>query len=68
MFYRGHWPSPLLSVSLIRRHTVRLRMSDNLLTGEGGGGGAGAKSYDHKKVWSSINHPLLSGGLVYSSL
>jgi hypothetical protein len=31
---------------LDRRHTGRLRKRDNLLTGEVGRGGAGAKSYD----------------------
>jgi hypothetical protein len=30
------------------------------LTEEGGGGGRGTKSYDHEKVWSSINHSILS--------
>ncbi len=27
---------------------------------EGGGGGRGAESHDHKKVWASINYSLLS--------
>jgi len=28
---------------------------------EGEGGGRGVESYDRKKVWSSINHSILSG-------
>ncbi len=32
----------------------------SLLTGEGGGGGRGAKSYDREKAWPSINHSVLS--------
>ncbi len=54
-------PSHLSPVSkLDRRHTGRLRKRDNLLTGEGGWGGGGAKSYDGEKAWSSINHSKLS--------
>ncbi len=45
---------------LDRRHTGRLRKRDSLLTGEGGGVGGGAKSYDSEKVWPSINHAILS--------
>ncbi len=59
----GSSPTPLLpsSVSkLDRRHTGRLRKRDNLMTGEWGGGGRGAESYD-RKAWSSINHSVLSG-------
>jgi hypothetical protein len=26
------------------------------------GGGVGAKSYDREKIWSSVNHSILSGG------
>jgi hypothetical protein len=48
-------PHPLpLSRQLARRHTRRLRMRDNMLTGENGRGGGGAKSYDDEKAWSSI--------------
>ncbi len=49
-----------------QRHTGRLRKRDNLLTGEGRGGGGGAKSHDGENAWSSINHSILSGrgGLV----
>jgi hypothetical protein len=36
-----------------------LRKSDNLLNGEGEGLG-GAKLYDDKKAWSSINHSISS--------
>jgi len=47
---RIHWllPSPLSSVSPIE-----------LTDGRGGRGGVGAKSYDGKKAWSSINHSKL---------
>ncbi len=35
---------------------------DNLLTGDGvGGGGRGAEPYHRKKALSSINHSILSG-------
>jgi hypothetical protein len=34
---------------------------DSLLTGEGGRGVVGAKSYDGVKAWSSINHSILTG-------
>jgi hypothetical protein len=60
-------PAPSLLLSPVskpdRRHTGRLIYiyTDNLLTGEGEEGGAGAKSYDSKKAWSSINHSILSG-------
>jgi hypothetical protein len=51
---------------LERRHTGRLR--DNLLKGgKRGGGGRGAKSYDDKKAWSSINHSKLYGEVSSSS-
>jgi hypothetical protein len=33
----------------------------SLLTGEGGGGGRGAASYESEKAWPSINHSILSG-------
>jgi hypothetical protein len=36
---------------------------DNLLIGEGEGGGGGAKSYDGQKVWAFKNYSLLSGDL-----
>ncbi len=53
---------PVLKTSpgLVRRHTGRLRKRDDLLKGEGGGGGRGAESHDHKKAWSSINHSIPS--------
>jgi hypothetical protein len=46
-------PRHLSPVSkLDRRHKGSLRKRDNLLTGEGGGGGGrGAELYDRKKVW-----------------
>jgi hypothetical protein len=46
--------------SVDRRHTRRLRKRDNLLTREREGVGRGADSCDRKKVWSSINHSILS--------
>jgi hypothetical protein len=47
-------PPPLSFVSkLSRRHTGRLRMRDNLLTGKEGGGER-AKSYDGEKAWYSV--------------
>jgi hypothetical protein len=52
--------------SLSRQQVVSLFLSlplchqrSSLLTGEGGGGGVGAKSYDSEKAWSSINHAIL---------
>jgi hypothetical protein len=48
-------PTPHPVSKLDQRHTGRLRKRDNLLTGEGVGGG-GAKSYDGgEKAWYSIN-------------
>jgi len=45
-----------------RQHMGRLRKRDNLLTGEGGevGGGARSEPHDLEKVWPSISHSLLS--------
>jgi hypothetical protein len=51
-------PPPPVS-KLDRRNTGRLRKIIKLLTGEGGGDGGGAKSYDGEKVYSSINHSIL---------
>ncbi len=60
-FGSSHTPSPLNVSKLHWRHTERLRMRDNLLTGWGGGG-AGveivADSYDRKKAWSFTNHSI----------
>ncbi len=54
-----HAPLPPVS-KLHRLHTGRLRKKDNLLTREEGEEGAqGARSYDRKKAWSSINHSML---------
>jgi hypothetical protein len=36
------------------------------MTGEGGWGGA--KSYEGEKVWSSINHSMLSAGPAYRAV
>ncbi len=45
---------------LEQRHPGRLRWRDNLLTGKRGeGDGVGAKSYDCKKAWYSIDHSIL---------
>jgi hypothetical protein len=41
--------------------TGRLRKRDKLLTESGLGGARGAKSYDRKKAWSSINPSIISG-------
>jgi hypothetical protein len=45
---------------LDRRHTGGLRKRDNLLMGERGGCGGGARSLDIEKAWSSINHEIFS--------
>ncbi len=56
-----HCPPPSPISELDRRHTGRMRKKDNLLTGEGGRGVGGAKSYeDGEKTWSSINNSILS--------
>ncbi len=51
-------PSPISELD--QQYTGRLRKGDNLPTGEGGGDGGGAKSYDGEKAWPSINHSILS--------
>jgi hypothetical protein len=57
----GLGPSPPPSVrKLVLRHTGRLRKRDNLLTGEGEGGGRGAESYDGEKAGYSIKPSILS--------
>ncbi len=74
MFYRGpgffsrsyDMVLPILPLSpvskLDRLHIGRLRKRDNKPTEEGWGGGyRGAKSYDRKKAWCSINLLILSG-------
>ncbi len=48
-------PSPVPVSKFVRRHTGRLTKRDNLLTGEGGGGREGAKSYDGE-TWSFMIH------------
>jgi hypothetical protein len=53
-------PPTSLASKLVRRHSGRLRKKDDLMTGEGEGGGSGAESYDYRKAWSSINHIELS--------
>ncbi len=50
--------SPVSKLSLFLSLIVCRRSS--LLTGEGGRGGRGAKSYEHEKAWPSINHSILS--------
>jgi hypothetical protein len=47
-------PSPFSKLSLF------LSLPVELTDGRGGGGGWGAKSYDGKKAWSSINPSILS--------
>jgi hypothetical protein len=55
-------PLPLPVSKLDRQHAGRRRKRDNfLMGGDGGRGRGGAKSYDHKKAWSSISHQILSG-------
>jgi hypothetical protein len=51
---------PLSSVSCLS-FTIFLCRRSYLLTGEGGGSGRGAKSYDNGKACTSINHSMLSG-------
>jgi hypothetical protein len=54
-------PSPIGKWSLFLSVPVCRRSS--FLPGEGGGGkgeGRGAKSYDRKKAWPSVNHSILS--------
>jgi hypothetical protein len=52
-------PSAVSKLGLLR--TGGLSKKDNFADGRGGGGGQGAKSYDGDKVWSSVNHSILSG-------
>ncbi len=60
-FCSSSTPSPSPVRKADRRHTGRLRKSDNLLTGEGGeGGGRGTESFYRKEVWASTNHSILS--------
>jgi hypothetical protein len=55
-------PLPRSLVSRLNRlHTGSLRKRKALLTGEGKGGGRGAKSYNVEKAFPSINHSILSG-------
>ncbi len=56
-------PPPTSPVSKLNwRHAGSLRKRDNLLTGKG------AKSYQSKKAWSSLNHSILSGFIFINSL
>ncbi len=52
-------PTPLSPVSKLDRHNTGRLSEGDLLTGEGGGGGA--KSFHGEKAWSSINNSILSG-------
>jgi hypothetical protein len=53
-------PLPPHSSPLNRRHTQEfLEKETTFLTGERVGGGA--KSYDRKEDWSSINYRIISG-------
>ncbi len=49
-FGSSHAPSSLSPVSNLDRQHIRLRKTDNLLTG------GGDKLYNGEKAWSSINH------------
>ncbi len=51
-------PSPVSKLSIFLSLPVCRRLS--LLTGEGGRGVCGAKSYGREKAWSSISHSILS--------
>jgi hypothetical protein len=53
-------PNPFPVSKLDGRHTGRLRKRDNLLTGETGRDGGGAKLYDGEKARSSLNHSIIS--------
>ncbi len=54
-------PPPSLVRKPDRRHIVRLRKRDNLLTGEGEGAGKEPNITTARKPGSSINHSILSG-------
>jgi hypothetical protein len=61
MLFRGRYGSdPHPPSSLDRRHPGRLKERDNLLPGEGEGGGRGAEPCDRMKAWSSIIPSILS--------
>ncbi len=51
-------PSPSSKLSLFL--SLPLFRRSSILTGEGGGGGWGAKLYDCENAWSSLNHSILS--------
>jgi hypothetical protein len=65
MIYRGPGflaCTPFSVSKLSRRHIERLRKSDNLLTGDGAkGAGVESNHTTTRKLWSSINHSILSG-------
>ncbi len=54
---------PLPSVSCLSFFlSLPVCCRSTLLTGEGGGGGQGAKSYDREKAWGfSLSHSMVSG-------
>jgi hypothetical protein len=58
VIWLGFFPPP--SLPSVCSKEGRLRKRDILLTGQGGGCGGGAKSYDGEKAWSSTNHSGLS--------
>jgi hypothetical protein len=51
---------PLPSVSRLAAHRKTEKERQHLSAWRGRGGGQGAKSFDRKKAWSSINHLILS--------
>jgi hypothetical protein len=65
MIYRGPGflaCTPFSVSKLSRRHIERLRKSDNLLKGDGGNGAGVVPNHTTtRKLWSSINHSILSG-------
>ncbi len=56
-FSRSYALAPRPLPSIVSKLGRRL----NRKTGEGGGGGRGAESYDRKKAWPSVSHSVLSG-------
>jgi hypothetical protein len=58
-------PPPPPIRKLDRRHPGRLRKREDGRVGVVGGGGA--KSFDGEKILFSINHSILSGGIICST-
>jgi hypothetical protein len=56
------WLLPPTPVSMLSLSNLPVCRPSSFLTGEGGGGEAGDKSYDDEKACSSKNHSILSAG------